>query len=419
MKRTIVLCILCATLLCACFAAQNEKKHISGAADSAVSGCTVGVADTNDSDTAVSDAVEEKMGKKDGKEKPWIITDMTKKKRELNITKINTKDKGEWMGWINSSAEYSQVSDDHYYYVRKKDKNLYTLYRDKGEDVGDFNIPEGYQFRGCGRYNDQFYVFIMPEENLEGYKLAVVDFSLNKTKDLGIFPGMLPNMIFYHDKAYGYARLYLDEGALLEVRDMMTGNRLDSVLQKKRDSYSLDGDISGDCIVDGGLYFTEMKKGKELHFFRRDLESGTEEKIFGYEPKKEKSVGKCWGGTLEMDQGGIFFQEYRESGNMLYFVPWSGNKMEKITSKAITSYAYNSRYIFYIDNPFQLHRWNRETRKEEKVLKTPIKDDFTMNCTEKGVYIQELSEYSYPLYYIDIEGEKIEAIYGKSNLKAS
>lgn len=173
------------------------------------------------------------------------------------------------MGWMNSSAEYSQVSDDHYYYVRKKDKNLYTLYRDKGEDVGDFNIPEGYQFRGCGRYNDQFYVFIMPEENLEGYKLAVVDFSLNKTKDLGIFPGMLPNMIFYHDKAYGYARLYLDEGALLEVRDMMTGNRLDSVLQ------------------------------------------------------------------------------------------------------------------------------------------------------EKGVYIQELSEYSYPLYYLDIEGEKIEAIYGKSNLKAS
>lgn len=38
---------------------------------------------------------------------------------------------------------------------------------------------------------------------------------------------------------------------------------------------------------------------------------------------------------------------------------------------------------------------------------------------EKGVYIQELSEYSYPLYYLDIEGEKIEAIYGKSNLKAS
>lgn len=78
MKRIIVLCILCATLLCACFAAQNEKKHISGATDSAVSGCTVGVADTNDSDTAVSDAVEEKMGKKDGKEKPWIITDMRK-----------------------------------------------------------------------------------------------------------------------------------------------------------------------------------------------------------------------------------------------------------------------------------------------------------------------------------------------------
>lgn len=67
-KRNVIVCIFCIIVLCACFDAQEEKKHISGVMTStAISGCTAGVADTTDSGAAVSfsvASVEEKRKKR-------------------------------------------------------------------------------------------------------------------------------------------------------------------------------------------------------------------------------------------------------------------------------------------------------------------------------------------------------------------
>ena len=67
LDKKVIACILCTVLLCACFGAQEGKKHISGVMTStAISGCTTGVADTTDKGEAVSFAVasvEEKKKK--------------------------------------------------------------------------------------------------------------------------------------------------------------------------------------------------------------------------------------------------------------------------------------------------------------------------------------------------------------------
>lgn len=375
----------------------------------AISGCTAGVADTTDSGAAVSFAVAsvEEKKKKEKKEKPWMITDMNGKERELKIGNVNTEDVGVEIEVHSVAAAHSQVLNDHYYYVRKVDDHKYTLYRDRGDKVGSFKFNKVDSFAGCAVYDGQFYVLVDNNKKTDSgqwfYALAVVDFSNGEPRKLDVIPDW--NMYFYKKQIYQY--LYNDKTDAIKLKIMdMKGNK------KKILSISDNEPITINGIIDGMVYYIK-KNDKEAGFFRQDIENGETEEFFHYEPSMNaKSV------DFQMDKGGIFFEEYFDDDSeneyetmYLYLVPWSGKRMLKVTKVNAIDYCYNSQYVFYRDRYSQIHRWNRKTMKEDKVIKTKIHRDSFLDCTKDGLFIQECTDEKHNLYFMDLDGKRIIKIW--------
>ena len=113
MKRILIFSFLCTILFFAC--ARSEKKTgRNGGSFAAVSSTLI-------SSSAVTEERETELKKKRYKKrKPWTITDMTGRKKVINLGEVNTKDSMIPMGNFDLAAEYSQVVGNHYYFLDRK-----------------------------------------------------------------------------------------------------------------------------------------------------------------------------------------------------------------------------------------------------------------------------------------------------------
>ena len=430
MRRVLVLTILCCTMLWACAASGNGDQGNNGS----ISGISTGSPITNRAVTVSGeviiypneptadhgDDVSENNGKR---AKIETVTDETGKKRKLNLGNINLTNKEILIQRSGDFVEYTQVADGHYYYLRQEGENCYVLYCDRGDMVGSFSIEKGYYFQAFCKYDNRFYVILYhqdsdSEESVIGYGdsvLAVVDFSTGKLRMLR----KIHNVIYYVPYFYKN-KIKLYESDDFDVCEDVDDDEHDG----KEDTYLYEivGDEEPehnreylDYKINGCRYYA--KKGKEIRIFWQNLKSQQEGEIFRYQ---KKDLAKTLDVSLAVEREDIFICEMvlckEENGlehdkYLLYAIPRAGGKMKLVADamRADLGYVYNSKYIFWVDDSFRIHRWNRRTQKEEKVIKTKMYSGYwRMDCTEEGLYLQKSNSSSIELYYMEADGDEFQ-----------
>lgn len=400
MKRILIFSFFCTILFFAC--ARSEKKTGRNG------GSFAAVSSTSISSSAVTEEREIELKKKRYKKrKPWTITDMTGRKKVLNLGEVNTKDSMIPMGNFDLAAEYSQVVGNHYYFLRKEGERTYTLYCDRKEKVVTFELEKRYGFLNCGIYDGQFYLILTHSEDEDvesAHELAVVDFTSGKVQMIGRVPP-LQDPYMYHGKLYNFMPEY-DDGDDVAVEILDPKGRLrDKTKIPYPEKVTADKTVYIDSIIDGKLYYSTRQKQGRIRICRQDLKTGEIEEIFSYQPKSNKVVNT----RIEMDQQGVFFCEMYEKGMKLYVIPWSGKKMSTVTRRKISGYVYNNQYVFYFDKDLRIHKWNRKTYKET-IMNVSVDKENILDCTEEGIYMQETTG-EHRLLYLDRNGKKLETIW--------
>ncbi len=400
MKRILIFSFFCTILFFAC--ARSEKKTGRNG------GSFAAVSSTSISSSAVTEERETELKKKRYKKrKPWTITDMTGRKKVLNLGEVNTKDSMIPMGNFDLAAEYSQVVGNHYYFLRKEGKRMYTIYCDRGQKVVTFELENRYSFLNCGIYDGQFYLILTHNENEDAgsaNELAVVDFTSGKVQMIGrVSPLQDPYM--YHGKLYNFMPEY-DNGDDVAVEILDPKEKLrDKTKIPYPEKETADKTVYIDSIIDGKLYYSTKQKQGKMRIYRQDLKTGEIEEVFSYQPKSNKVVNT----SIEMDQQGVFFCEMYEKGMKLYVIPWSGKKMSTVTRRKVSGYVYNNQYVFYFDKDLRIHKWNRKTYKET-IMNVSVDKENILDCTEEGIYMQETTG-EHRLLYLDRNGKKLETIW--------
>lgn len=400
LKKIIFILLLNIVVLYAC-TVDHKEKDMKRNDDTIATSATI-------SSSAVTEKVETKK-KKDSNKKaiPWIIKDMTGRKKVFNLGEVNTKDSMIPMGNFDLAAEYSQVVGNHYYFLRKEGKRMYTLYCDRGQKIVTFELENRYSFLNCGIYDGQFYLILTHNEDVDAesaHELAVVDFTSGKVQMIGrVSPLQDPYM--YHGKLYNFMPEY-DDGDDVAVEILDPKGRLrDKTKIPYPEKETADKTVYIDSIIDGKLYYSTRQKQRKIRICRQDLETGEIEEIFSYQPKSNKVVNT----SIEMDQQGVFLCEMYEKGMKLYVIPWSGKKMSTVTRRKVSGYVYNNQYVFYLDKNLRIHKWNRKTYKET-IMNVSVDKESILDCTEEGIYIQETTG-EHRLLYLDLNGKKLETIW--------
>lgn len=189
MKR-ITICVILCTLLCSCgiigrgnYDVSDESGSASGSAV-AVSGSSVvgGSAPATGSPVATGSPAPTKSPVHREKFTPGIVVDETGKKHKLELGNVNVEKVEMIFPLMMFPTNYSQVADNHYYFLRADGRLNYTIYRDKGEVVGEFSLKEGIVY-AFGFYRNRFYAEIAKSNTNDiGKKLVEID--LKRTKNL-------------------------------------------------------------------------------------------------------------------------------------------------------------------------------------------------------------------------------------------
>lgn len=437
MKKVSVLTIFFCTLIFVCIAAstgRNREREESLPANPARGIFTGGiVAVSGETIIHMTEPVtvvdyDDRAQKKNSKNDEMVI-DETGQKRELKLGHVNAANKEILIQKPNSFVEYAQAADGHYYYLRKEGENCYTLYCDRSIRIGSFRIESGYYFQGCCKYNGWFYVILYHytagSDIYDGYSvLTAADFTTGKLRTIRKIENVEDyEAYFYKDKI----RLYYSPDYVCEDVDEEEDDGRQPVYQYDiMGSEEPGSDIEyRDFIMDGYRYY--VKGRKEVRILRKCLEGKSEEEeVFRYQTKREKNPGETVVVSLDIDNTDMFIKEWvlerdeMTERTLLYVVPRAGGKMKMVTDDlGFGDYVYNSQYIFWDDESFKLHKWNRRTQKEETVIKLPSDDSdyyWNANCTERDLYISREnlygSIYCYPwLYYMGINDGTFQVIY--------
>lgn len=164
MRRFLLLLSCCFILLCAgCSQREDSGKKESVTAPAVSEGAletggAISGAPVTAAGVMTGEAVTGKKEKKKKKEKKTvrIVTDPTGKKRKLKIGKVNIENEGIKFCFATPPSDYAQVYGGHYYYLRSDGSGNYTIYRDKGEKVGEFSL-KGESVSCLVKYRSEFY----------------------------------------------------------------------------------------------------------------------------------------------------------------------------------------------------------------------------------------------------------------------
>lgn len=356
------------------------------------------------------------------KEEVQTVTDETGRNQRLKLSSINTKDQGMYLVESNPTACYSQVSDGHYYFMRSDGKGNYTIYMDKGNQVGQFSVDNGGYVKYFGKYKNNYYAVLTYEKEDEEddvfldatHKLVQVDLEKGETvflKDIFSEHEWMSDsrmyLFFYQDAFYHdicnkvwhtaiYDTIYIP-GKLMRVNRKGEETEIDST------SYMND---AKPCLtfIDGKIYYGSQygtRKDRKINLFSYDLESGREKSIFSFERETEFSTGgqglMAQGKiNLSIDDDYIYCQDY--------IIPRRGGKMIRVFKDAMLyqdstiSFSYNSQYIYYIDKKHRVRRVDKKTLKNTVISGIESMD---VKCTEKDVYVREYKKKLLPGYWDD------------------
>ena len=431
LKKLIPILLSGVFFLAACDAGSGKTpdSSLNSATGSAASGSSA-VSSAAVSGTAVSEETEETV----------IVIDETGKKRELKLGNVNEEDAGVYFSDVTWMTDYSQVIEGHYYYLRNdgQDSWTYTIYRDKGEKVGGFELWEeeenaydglddDAELIGFAKYGENFFALC---GDYSKEKLAYIDLQEHDIKSIcditkshkgyDILSSMSCNI--YKDAFYCDSNIYLERPTDL-VKYNLTEKSPHTYISLSSNAAKAKPYLT---YMDGKIYYG-VADGRKVTLFSYDLESGGEKEIFHYK-RKEKYESDVI--RLAMDEDYIYCQDY--------LIPRSGGKMLKVFSEAkknkkgMIQYSYNQKYIFYIDKDRKVRRMNKETKEEAVISQLKAA---RVDCTEDSVYIRVYSKeryegevwemildddeggwdnyarYSDDLYCMDLNGKNVERLW--------
>ena len=449
MKKVFLFC-MCFLFLsgCSIFSNNAGTGDENTATGSAVSGSGI-VSSAAVSGAAVSgQTIGEKKEKGQEVQKVTIVTDETGKKRELRLGDVDVEDAGVHFSEAYWITDYSQVIDGHYYYLRSggaKDVD-YTIYRDKGEKVGGFEIFEEepileYEVKGFAKYGENFYILYKDfegsteyDELVEEYwadeeldfpiKLARIDLEKEKTDVICDIASAHPvwddNFVFCNIYKNAF---YFDRRSVWDMSLGRSGNSV-KYTPAGNDSEEESVPMSANAAkakpyltyMDGKVYYG-VAEGKKVTLYSSDLESGEEKEIFQYERKQKYGTDIIY---LAIDEDYIYCQDYlipRSGGKMvraLQNAKIKNGEVSEIPSKkynySVMYYShkqkYNQKYIFYIGKDKKVHRISKKTK--EDIVISDLKA-VGVDCTEDSVYVRVRSKAWYDVeqwddYFEDDEG---------------
>ncbi|MCH5265593.1 MAG: hypothetical protein J1F02_06815 [Lachnospiraceae bacterium] len=383
MKKIIALSV-CFLLLTACTTLKNNAGNDSPntATDSAITGSSITASAVSGgvvSAEAVSGEVtaeKRKIGK-GGKKKAGFVIDETGKSRKLNLGKVNTGDVGVNLGVFDSQPVglYSQVSGGHYYYMKSDGKHNYTIYRDKGEKMGQFSFDIDSRASGnfleyFVKYGSEYYALLMYEyskgdddDDLYDIKTYLAQVDLKK--------GKAEPILKLTDRSYGDLYLY-QKGLYFEDQSTID----DDIDWSEFEWYDFPGDF---VKMDMKKDFSETKLSSTKHLDRQL-------------------------GCLTFMDGKIYYGVQKGKKVTLYSYDLKTKREEKIL--------------------FKVHRFTKKTYEDMIISNMKAMD---VKCTEDSVYVQEYDEAlsdegeddyvfkddnpaSTNVYYMDINGEHVEKI---------
>lgn len=360
--------------------------------------------------------VEEKQVQKaQDKRENTIVIDETGEKRKLYLEEVDTEKKAVFFADANPTSSFSQVMENHYYYMRSDGKRNYVIYKDKGEKVGGFHLEDGY----VGNFlisGGAYYVRWMRDfgykHNIETEtKTALVNL---KKKTINFLPDidLINRCPFLYDQYF-----YIDWKKTVLSYDL-SKNGFAKYIGKTDHMKEANHHI----VIDSKLYYG-LQEGKNVILYRSDLDGKQEEEILSFERKEEYEQEIF----IDMDEEYIYCQDF--------IIPRSGGKMTKIfensqrNADGTISFSYNKKYIFYIDKDSRIHRVSKEDLSDIILNNRTAKD---VKCTEDGIYIQvpntsaasaknkkgnKKQETDDPescdLYYMNLDGKNVEKLQNK------
>ena len=151
------------------------------------------------------------------------------------------------------------------------------------------------------------------------------------------------------------------------------------------------------CVADPTGKFSQVDDGHFLYSF--DLETQKEKEFFHY---KRNKAYKCYGAAsydsvfLSIDDKYIYCQDFA--------IPRNGGKMQPLLRNAmqydngLIAFSSNSKYIYYLDQKYKMHRIDKKTKKDTQICKTEM---LSVHCTEEKVYAKKYKDTLLPLYWDD------------------
>lgn len=406
--RNIIVILICVILLSSCGKASKKESEIF-----LVSKSPISEYDSNSEKKSVF-STNRHLNRE--------VTDLKGKHRQLSLLKSEIFEKSRVGMDINFYAtQYSQVEDDEYYYARKTGETQYSIYKNRGDLVGKFNLPTGQFLEGYAKYGDDFYVNINVENsNQDGYKQYLAKVDLVKGKVFVIYE--YPRWIV-EDRAYFFNNnIYINSYASNFIAELNLNGTLnrrlkinEEVVDYRKIRYVIDDKI----VLDG------VEEKGEIVFYNYDIQTQKKEECFRYSylpPDDDK--WKFETALLHVNHNNIFVCETYNDGGIsyrknLYMIPAKRKEMLKVSEGYIEKYALSEKFLFYIDREHRIHKYNIKDLKD--VIISDIKA-MDIAYTKKGLYVQKYDRdladtesyladnSSCEIYFMDFDGKNVVKI---------
>lgn len=336
--------------------------------------------------------------------------------RKLTMGAVDTEDVGLYFQSAYYVTDYSQVSEGHYYYIRCKNGNEYTIYQDKGKKVGKFKL-EYFDPYAILRSGDHFYLLIQDYEDIDEEKIAYVDLQKGEVVILGDIAdncvaenNFIVFYAIYQGNLYYSPEIFKSTGGIFTKSDL---KQMDSRIALTTTS-AMDKARPRLTFMDGNIFYA-VQDGKNVTLYEYDLDTAVEREIFCYQRNDDKKMDKI---LLEIDNDYIYCQDYlipRQGGKMI-----QAFKEAKVFDHGEISYAHNKDYIFYIDKIDRVRRIDKRSGKDTIINKKQFKK---VDCTKNTIYaiacdpplrdylVEDPGHFSNDLYCMDLDGKNVKKLW--------
>ncbi len=387
-----------------CLTACGIKSELEKSpAPSSISGSAVSENATSENIFGEEDITKQDGGKTDSedtakgaKSKPPTIIDERGEKCTLKLDRssIDADDVGTipsscWFG----DVIWNQVYKNHFYYVCYEwadDGYEYILYKDRGEKLVTFRFPyySSDDIDIC-IYNNRFYL-VLPgvdgqhiRERIGTLNLNTGEVSMvhNVTDFEKSYPLWSRGNFNYYDSYIFYGdKIYFVGNDKNFKRSLITWNIAENFERQtvcNYDKIRKDQDSTGNLFFMNHKIYYGVQKGQEMKLYCFDLENCKKELILSFHCKKERNVSI----DVQMDESYLYCEDY--------IIPINGGKIVNKPLQYLSgdSFVHNSKYIFYLDTKYKLHRVDKKDLQKDKVISN--KKFFSVNCTENDLYLKK------------------------------